>query len=67
MGVMEFAIVRNNVYQVSVSGVNKLGQPLAFTPSYDDPNTPDETDEVYIDVEIYVKDWVLRSNTEIIL
>lgn len=67
MGVMEFAIVRNNVYQVSVSGVNKLGQPLAFTPSHDDPNTPDETDEVYIDVEIYVKDWVLRSNTEIIL
>ena len=67
MGVMEFAIVRNNVYQVSVSGVNKLGQPLAFTPSHDDPNTPDETDEVYIDVEIYVKDWVLRSNTGIIL
>lgn len=67
MGVMEFAIVRNNVYQIEVSGVNKLGTPLAFTPSHDNPKTPDETDEIYMDINVYVKDWVLRKNTGIIL
>lgn len=67
MGVMEFAIVRNNVYQLNVTGVRDLGDPLPFTPGKDDPDNPDESDEVSIDVTIYVKDWVKRTNKNIIL
>lgn len=67
MGVMEFAIVRNNVYQLNVTGVTGLGDPLPFTPGKDAPDTPDENNEVTINVTIYVKDWVKRKNKDIIL
>lgn len=67
MAVMEFAIVRNNVYQLNVTGVRGLGDPLPFTPGKDDPGTPDENNEVTINVTIYVKDWVKRKNADIIL
>ncbi len=68
MGVMEFAIVRNNVYQVEVTGVGALGDPLPFTPGKDDPDRPDEEPEkAKVEARIYVKDWVLRRNATIIL
>lgn len=68
MGVMEFAIVRNNVYQLAVEGVSGLGDPLPFTPGEDDPNDPvKEEEEVQILVRLYVRDWVKRSNSSIIL
>lgn len=67
MGVMEFAIVRNNVYQLSVTGIRDLGDPLPFTPGKDDPDTPDKTKDVYIVIQLYVKDWVKRSNSNITL
>lgn len=67
MGVMEFCIVRNNVYQLYVTGIRSLGDPLPYTPGKDDPNTPDESDDVTIDVTIYVKDWVQRKNKDIVI
>lgn len=67
MGVMEFCIVRNNVYQLEVTGVRDLGDPLPYTPGKDDPDNPDESGEVSILVNIYVKNWVVRSNGGIIL
>lgn len=67
MGVMEFCIVRNNVYQLFVKGVRGLGDPLPYTPGKDKPDTPDENNELTIDVTIYVKDWVKRINKPIIL
>lgn len=67
MGVMEFCIVRNNVYQLFVKGVRGLGDPLPYTPGKDKPDTPDENNELSIDVTIYVKDWVKRTNKPIIL
>lgn len=68
LGVMEYGIVRNNVYQLNVTGIRDLGDPLPYTPGKDDPGTPDEEDEKYtIEVTIYVKDWILRKNQDIIL
>lgn len=67
MGVMEFAIVRNNVYQLQVSGIKDLGDPLPFTPGKDDPNNPDKNTEIYIVIKLYVRNWVVRSNGGIIL
>lgn len=68
LGVMEYGIVRNNVYQLNVTGVRDLGDPLPYTPGKDDPDTPDEKEDEYtIEVRIYVKDWILRKNLDIIL
>ena len=66
-GVMEFGIVRNNVYQLDVTAVNDLGDPLPFTPGKDDPEDPVKEKDVYIVVNLYVKNWVKRPNSSIIL
>lgn len=66
MGVMEFCIVRNNIYQLAVTGVSGLGMPNP----YDDENTPDEGQDpkgYYLKVNLFVKDWVVRKNNNIIL
>ena len=61
---MEFCIVRNNVYQLKVTGVQALGEPLPFT---DPEDTPDKEAKVYLTVQIYVKNWVVRNSGDIIL
>ena len=40
MGIMEFAIVRNNVYKLSIEGVNFLGSCSSGTPGPTDPENP---------------------------
>lgn len=62
MGVMEFAIVRNNIYNLTVTKVSGMGE-SPFKPT--DPENPDEGQDHYISVEIYVKDWVVRENGDI--
>lgn len=64
MSVMEFAIVRNNIYDMTVTGISGLGLSGAEKP---DPSKDDEEDKYYFNVEIYVKNWVVRSNSGIIL
>ena len=59
MGIMEFGIVRNNIYKLSVSSLNGFGITKL------DPDTPDENFELYLEVDLYVKDWVLRYNEDI--
>lgn len=58
MGPMEFAIVRNNVYKLSVSKVNELGDPTGGI----DPNNPDETSKMYLNVKVSILPWVVRKN-----
>ena len=64
MGMMEFAIVRNNIYDLTVTGINKLGLSGAVAPK---PGEDDETDELFFNVVILVKNWVVRKNDGIIL
>lgn len=64
MSVMEFAIVRNNIYDMTVTGIRGLGLSGAEKP---DPGKDDEENKYYFNVEIYVKNWVVRSNSGIIL
>lgn len=61
-GIMEFGIVRNNIYDLTVNGVNNYGQVEA-----PNPGDPDENTKVGISVVVYVKDWTLRTNDGIIL
>lgn len=64
MGVMEFAIVRNNIYDLKVTGISGYGYSGIEKP---EPGTDDETKKFYFNVDIFVKNWVVRSNDDIIL
>jgi hypothetical protein len=62
MGVMEFGIVRNNLYRMLITNVSGLGH-------YDlpvDTDTPDEG-ETYLKVVLNVKPWIVRDQTNIVL
>lgn len=65
MGIMEFCIVRNNVYRLNVTGIDGLGMADPF----DSTDKLDEGEEegYYLKVELYVHDWVVRKNENIIL
>ena len=62
MGVMEFAVVRNNLYRMLITSVSDLGDgdPRII------PDTPDEG-ETYLKVVLNVKPWIVRDLTNIVL
>ena len=65
MGIMEFNVVRNNVYKLMVDKINKFGHPTNPNdpdPDPEDPNDPDEEDIVYFNVSVEVLPWVVRVN-----
>ena len=62
MGVMEFGIVRNNLYRLRITNIADLGQPNLHI----DPDTPDEG-EALIKVVLNVKPWIVRDLTHIVL
>lgn len=63
MGIMEFAVVRNNVYKLKVNSISDLGfpeEPIGPDPWKPDGNTPDES-PYQMDVEVKVAEWVERK------
>lgn len=62
MGVMEFSIVRNNLYRMLITSVSDLGDETAVII----PDTPDEG-ETYLRVVLNVKPWIVRDLTNIVL
>lgn len=64
MGVMEFAVVRNNVYKLAVTNIKQLGHPRIpeNDPDNPTPETPDESSDLYITVTCEVLPWVVRVN-----
>ena len=65
MGPMEFDVVRNNVYKLSVDKINRIGHPRIpeNDPNNPTPNTPDESDDIYLDVKLEIVPWVVRVNS----
>lgn len=59
MGVMEFAVVRNNHYQMNISSVKGIGENLPTDPEITDP---DEEKDSFLDVKVKVLPWVVRQN-----
>lgn len=59
MGPMEFAIVRNHIYKLSVTGINRLGHPRISEndPTPITPDTPDEKDSHYLTLSVEVIPW----------
>ena len=64
MAPMEFAVVRNNVYKLSVSNISRLGHPRISDndPDKPTPDTPDERSDIYLTVSVDVLPWVVRIN-----
>lgn len=61
LGNMEFAIMRNNIYSLAVTGINMVGDP-AVDPT---PGTPDENptpEEAQLDVQVEILPWIVRYN-----
>ena len=56
---MEFAVVRNNYYQVNINTVKSIGDHKPVTPN---PTTPDELQESYLTVTVKVMPWIVREN-----
>lgn len=58
MGVMEFAVVRNNLYSMRVHDITGVGngEPEPTT----NPDTPDEGN-TFLKVQITVKQWIIRN------
>ena len=59
MGPMEFAVVRNNYYQMEISSVKGIGD---YKPIDPNPETPDEEVDSYLDVKVKVLPWIVRKN-----
>ena len=59
MGAMEFAIVRNNHYQMTINSVKGIGENLPTNP---DSTDPDEETDSFLDVKVKVLPWVVRQN-----
>ena len=73
MGIMEFAVVRNNVYKLAVDKIKRFGHPTPpdpNTPDPDpepdpdpvDPDDPDESVNYYFNVTVKVLPWTVRIN-----
>ncbi|WP_291529045.1 Mfa1 family fimbria major subunit [Bacteroides sp. UBA939] len=72
MGAMEFAVVRNNVYKLSVTEITKFGHPNDPInpdptdpdpdPEYPVPTDPDEDENIYMKVKVEILPWTVRVN-----
>lgn len=65
MGPMEFDVIRNNVYKLSVTNISRLGHPRIpeNDPDKPTPTTPDESANIYMDVIVEIADWAVRLNS----
>lgn len=61
---MEYSIVRNNIYDLQISGVSGLGFARSMVP---DPKDPTEDSNQLLNVVLHVKNWTVRPNSDIIL
>ena len=58
MGEMEFAIMRNNIYSLSITKISDIGAPF-IDPT---PGTENETEEAALQIEAKIVPWIVRYN-----
>ena len=63
--VMEFGIVRNNVYQVTVTGIQGVGKDGVTEDIITDTETDDPT-TVLLNVKLSIKPWTVRANSAVL-
>lgn len=57
-----YGIVRNNWYQIEISGISQIGDPIVVTPD----ETPDDKTRNYLSVKIHILPWAVRTQSEIL-
>ena len=57
-GIMEFAIVRNNIYSLAVSNIKSIGDAVVNP----DPDVDNESEVGYIEVTANILPWIVRYN-----
>ena len=57
-GYMEFAIMRNNIYSMAITGIRSVGDPY-IDPK---PEIPAESGKAALDVEVKIVPWIVRFN-----
>lgn len=64
MGIMEFAVVRNNIYKLFVKNILRLGDPEDPTnPEHPiEPGEKDESEKISMEVDVKVLNWAVRKN-----
>ena len=67
MGIMEFAVVRNNIYKLFVKSILRLGEPTDPTNPGEEgnkepPTEPDESEKISMEVDVKVLNWAVRKN-----
>ena len=70
VGPMEFGVVRNNIYKLTINNLSKFGHPN--DPEDNDPKNPDpnpenpedpiKSSDLYMQVTATVLDWTVRTN-----
>lgn len=65
LGIMEYSIVRNNSYVITVTGINSTGDDdkEEASPTVD---TPVEQTETYFQVKLTIKPWVVRTQNAVL-
>jgi hypothetical protein len=56
------AVVRNHVYKVNVNSISGVGTPVIDPTDPFDPVRPDDTQEWYLDAQMYVQAWKIVTN-----
>ncbi len=54
-----YGIVRNNWYQIEITGIRQIGSPVIVDPSGD--NNPDDNVDNYLSVKIHITPWAVRK------
>lgn len=57
-----YGVVRNNWYQIEITGISQIGDPIVVTPG----DTPDDKVKNYISVKIHILPWAVRKQSVIL-
>ena len=57
-----YGVVRNNWYQIEITGIRQIGSPVIVTPSTD----PDDNVDNYLSVKIHITPWAVRKQSVIL-
>lgn len=54
-----YGVLRNNWYQIDITGIRQIGSPVIVDPSGD--NNPDDNVDNYLSVKIHITPWAVRK------
>lgn len=57
-----YGVVRNNWYQIEITGIRQIGSPVIITPFTD----PDDNVDNYLSVKIHITPWAVRKQSVIL-